>query len=154
MTDKIKKTQDQDVSLLELLKQKRLEDNIAFDELSSKLKLRVKDLEFIEEAQCEEIAQHPHLSGLIRSYANFLKIDENIVDEGIKTIAFKSNVSNKKYELLNIGENLDLKPNKDQFFNFVFISILLFLIFFILYNFYEDNSRLIDYSGLVIELAK
>lgn len=154
MTENTTTIQDGDVSLFALLHDRRCKKNLSFEEIAASLNVKVKYLQFLEQTNETDVVQYPYLSGLIRLYANFLEIDVHIVNEWMKRHPFQSNVSNKKYRLLNIGENLDLKPDKDQFFNFVFISILLFFIFFMIYNFYEDNGRLIDSSQLVIELAK
>ena len=76
----------------------------------------------------------------------------NNIKEKIKLLSVESNVINTKHNLINIGENLDLKPTKDQFFNFLIISILLFLIFLSLCNFYEGDKKLITTEKLVEEL--
>lgn len=139
---------EKDISLPQILKEKRLELRMEIAEAASYLKIKPKDLEAIENNN----SKHLYILGALRSYAKLLKIDPNIVEEKIKLLSVESNVNNKKHTLINIGENLDLKPTKDQFFNFLLISILLFLIFLSLCNFYEDNSQIITTEKLVEEL--
>lgn len=143
-----------DISLAEILKAKRLELGIKISDAASYLKIRIQDIEAIENGDQDSITKHLYILGAIRSYAKLLKIEPEIVEEKIKFFTVESNVHNKKHKLINIGENLDLKPTRDQFFNFLLISILLFLVFLSLYNFYETNNSLIMMDNLTEELKK
>lgn len=143
-----------EISLAEILKTKRTELGMTISDAASYLKIRVKDLEAIENGNQDSVTKHLYILGAIRSYAKLLQIEQKIVEEKIKFFTVESNVHNKKHKLINIGENLDLKPTKDQFFNFLLISILLFLVFLSLYNFYETNNNMITMDSLVDELKK
>ncbi len=140
-----------EVSLSEIMKEKRLKLGIEIGEAAAYLKMKSRDIEAIENNQ-SLTTQHLYIFGALRAYAKFLKIDPKIVEEKIKLLSVESNVINTKHNLINIGENLDLKPTKDQFFNFLLISILLFLIFLSLCNFYEGDKKLITTEKLVEEL--
>lgn len=141
-------------SIAQLLKEKRLSVGITITEASSYLKIKIRDIEAIENGNFSAITQHTYIPSIVRSYAKLLGIDPKITEEKIKLLSIKSNTDNKKYQLINIGENLDLKPNRDQFFNFLLISILLFLILLSLCNFYENKKDLITSKILVEELTK
>ena len=92
------------------------------------------------------------MPGLIRSYAKFLKIDPKLIEEKIKVLPIASNTENKKHQLLNIGESDQLSPDKNTVFNFLLISILLFLVLLSLYNSFENNDALITNEKLIHEL--
>ena len=143
-----------EISLAEILKTKRIELGIKISDAAFYLKMRIRDLEAIENGTQDLITKHLYILGAIRAYAKFLGIEQKIVEEKIKFFTVESNVLNKKHKLINIGENLDLKPTKDQFFNFLLISILLFLVFLSLYSFYETNNNTITMDNLVEELKK
>ena len=140
-----------EISLPEILKEKRLKLGIEIEDAAFYLKIKPRDIEAIENNQ-NLTTQHLYILGALRAYAKFLKIDPKIVERKIKPLSVESNVTNTKHNLINIGENLDLKPTKDQFFNFLIISILLFLIFLSLCNFYEGDKKLITTEKLVEEL--
>lgn len=140
-----------EISLPEILKEKRLKLGMEIAEAAAYLKIKPRDIEAIESNQ-DLTTKHLYILGALRAYAKFLKIDPKIVEEKIKLLSVESNVTNTKHNLINIGENLDLKPTKDQFFNFLLVSILLFLIFLSLCNFYEGDKKLITTEKLVEEL--
>ncbi|MBU6339741.1 MAG: helix-turn-helix domain-containing protein [Rickettsiales bacterium] len=143
-----------DISLAEILKAKRLELGMEIADAASYLKIRTQDIEAIENDDRASITKHLYILGAIRSYAKLLKIDQKILEEKIKFFTVESNVKNKKHKLINIGENLDLKPTRDQFFNFLLISILLFLVLLSLYNFFETNNNMITMDNLLEEIKK
>lgn len=140
-----------EISLPEILKEKRLKLGMEIVDAAAYLKIKPRDIEAIESNQ-NLTTKHLYILGALRAYAKFLKIDPRVVEEKIKLLSVESNVANTKHNLINIGENLDLKPTKDQFFNFLLISTLLFLVFLSLCNFYEGDKKLITTEKLVEEL--
>lgn len=137
-----------------ILREKRQELKIEISGISTYLKIRQSDVEAIENDEWKKITKHLYIPGLIHSYAKFLKIDLESIEEKIKLLPIESNTNNKKHQLLNIGENIDLTPSRDTFFNFLLISILLFLTLLSLYNFYEDKSSLLNNNDVIEELKK
>ncbi len=137
-----------------LLKEKRLFLKMEISEISSYLKVKNADILAIEEAKLMEVSKHSYALGLIRSYAKLLKIDPKIIEEKIKLLPITSNTSNTEHQLINIGENTDLSPDKDSVFNFLLVSILLLLILFSLFNSYETKSGLIIDQEIVSKLEK
>lgn len=144
----------EELSIGVILKTKRQKLKMELSDVSLYLKVKLRDLEAIENDNFDSITRHLYIIGLIRSYAKFLKIMPNIIEAKIKLLPTKSNVDNKKYQLLNIGENTELTPSKNSFFNFLLISILSFLILLSLYNLSENKSDVISGKKLLQELEK
>ncbi len=138
----------------EMLKKRREQLNMEVGAVSSYLRLKNRDVEAIENGDFASVTKHLYIPGLIRSYAKFLKVNSSVVEEKIKLLPLKSNVENKKYQLINLSGENNLSPNKDSFFNFLLISILLFLILLSLYNSYESRGDLITNQDLVEELKR
>lgn len=141
-----------DNSLGQILREKRQFLKMEVAEISIYLKIKSRDIEAIENDDLKHVAKHLYVPGLIRSYAKFLKIDPKLIEKKIKVLPIASNTENKKHQLLNIGESNQLSPNKDSVFNFLLISILLFLALLLLYNFFQNNNALITNEKLIHEL--
>ena len=142
----------EEISLGQILKAKRQDLKMEIVEVSSYLKIKSNDIDAIESDDLSRVTKHLYIIGLIRSYARFLKIDEKLIEARLKILPVKSNVENKKHQLLNIGENTELTPDKDSFFNFLLISILLFLTLLSIYNSYENKSTLLTAQDLIEKL--
>jgi cytoskeletal protein RodZ len=141
-----------DNSLGQILREKRQFLKIEIVEISAYLKIKSRDITAIENNDLKHITKHLYVPGLIRSYAKFLKIDPKLVEKKIKVLPIASNTENKKHQLLNIGESDQLSPNKDSVFNFLLISILLFLALLLLYNSFQNNDAFITNEKLIHEL--
>jgi len=141
-------------SLGELLRHKRKELNIEIAHIASYLKIKDRDIEAVENEKWDQITQHVYKTGLIRSYAKMLKIDIATIEDKIRNLPFESNTKNQKHRLLNIGEELEITPNRDMFFNFLLISILLFLTLLAIYNASEKKSKLLTSQDLIGEMNR
>lgn len=139
-------------SIGQTLKQKREELDIKTQEAALYLKVKVRDIDAIEKDSLSEITSHLYIPGLVRSYAKFLKFDPQAFEEKAKGLKIKSNVDAKEHRLLNIGENTEISPSKESFFNFSLISLLIFLIFLSIYNSYLAKDSLITNQKLISEL--
>jgi cytoskeleton protein RodZ len=139
-------------SLGQILKERRQSLGIEIIDVGAALRIKVRDVEAIENDDLSGVTKHLYILGLIRAYAKFLKIDQKIIEEKTRVLPIKSNVENKKHQLLNIGENIDLTPDKDSLFNFLLIGVLLFLVLLSLYNSAENKSDLITNETLIHEL--
>lgn len=144
----------EEISIGQIFKHKRQQLKIEPAEAASYLKLKPRDIAAIENDELDKILKHIYVPGLLRSYAKFLKIDQKIIEERIKSLHIASNTSNKKHQLLNIGENIDLTPDKNTLMNFLIASILLFFILLSIYNFSQSDRKLISSETLVEELKK
>ena len=144
----------EEVSVGQILKNKRQKLKIEIEDVAAYLKMKLRDIEALENDDLSSIIKHLYLPGLLRSYARFLKIDQRIIEEKIKLLHIEPNTNNKKHQLLNIGENIDLTPDNNVFVNFLAISVLLFFILLSIYNFSENKSPIINSDNLVEELKK
>ena len=156
MTEEIQKNieveTDSEISLGQIFKAKREFLKIEIADICTALRVKVRDIEAMESNDVSNVSSFLYVPGLIRTYAKFLKIDENIVEEKLKKLSIKSNTDNKKHLLINIGEHLEITPDKNMFFNLTMISILLFLVLLSLYNSFEDRSSVITNQDLILEL--
>ena len=147
-------TESTESSLGKLLHQKRQDLNMEIADIASYLKIKKHDIEAIENEKWNSITNHVYKPGLIRSYAKMLKIDMATIEAKIRELPFESNTKNQKHRLLNIGEEVEITPNRDMFFNFLLISILLFLTLLAIYNASEKKSKLLTNQDLISELEK
>ena len=111
----------EEISLGRVLKEKRQSLKMDIAEVSSYLRIKFNDIDAIESDDLGRVTAHLYVLGLIRAYARFLKIDPKTIEEKIRLLPIKSNVENRKHQLLNIGESNNLTPDKDSFFNFLLI---------------------------------
>ncbi|MSP33702.1 MAG: hypothetical protein EXR06_02220 [Rickettsiales bacterium] len=143
-----------ELSLGQLLSRKRKELNVEISHIASYLKIKARDIEAVEEEKWDKITKHIYKTGLIRSYAKMLKIDIATIEDRIRNLPFESNTKNQKHRLLNIGEELEITPNRDMFFNFLLISILLFLTLLAIYNASEKKSKLLTSQDLISDMNR
>jgi cytoskeletal protein RodZ len=146
--------EDQNLTIGKILQQKRLDLKISVAEAASYLRVKSHDIEAIESDDLKLITKHLYILGLIRSYAKFLKINAETLEQKIKSISIKSNIDNKEHKLINIGEHIDLVPEKDMFFNFLLIATLLFFVLISLIGSYEDNSSFVGSDKIIGEIEK
>lgn len=133
----------------ELLKERRQQSKIKITEVSSYFKVRSSDISAIENDEISKISKHIYISGFIRSYAKFLQIDHSTIESAIKSSSQKTKNNNNKNQFVNFNDEEKLSPDKNIFLNFLLISILLFLLSLVAYNFYQDNSFLINKETII-----
>ena len=144
----------EEASIGQILRDDRQKLKIEANDVATYLKIKLRDIEAIENDDLSKILKHSYTPGVLRSYAKFLKVDSPIIEEKIKLLHIESNTQNKKHQLLNIGENIDLTPDKDSLLNFLIVSTLLFLTLLSIYNFAENKNASISSELLVEELKK
>jgi cytoskeletal protein RodZ len=141
------------LTLGELLRINRENLNIKIEEIANFLKVRTSDIALLENNDIEKIAKNIYIPGLIKSYGKYLKISAKIIDEKIQELSLRSNVEVKKHTLLNIGDNKELSPSKEFFFNSLVISTILFL-FFVIFFSIERKNELINTDKIISEIQK
>ena len=141
------------LTLGELLRINRENLNIKIEEIANFLKVRASDIALLENNDIEKIAKNIYIPGLIKSYGKYLKISTKIIDIKIQELSLRSNVEVKKHTLLNIGDNKELSPNKEFFFNSLVISTILFL-FFVIFFSLERENELINTDNIISEIQK
>lgn len=139
-------------SLGEILRNKREAMRMEIIEVSANLRIKQSDIVAIESDEIAKITSHIYVPGLIRSYAKFLHIEPNIVEEQIARLKIRSNVDVKKHMLMNIGEDDHLSPNKNFLLNAAIATLLMILLLFPLYNHSQNKSDLIKNSDLISQL--
>ncbi len=147
-------TEPTDLKLGELLRRKREELSLEVLDIAKYLKIKPQDVVAIEAEKWHEVTKHLYKTGLIRSYAKMLKIADAVIETKIKALSFESNTKNQKHRLINIGEDLDLTPNRDMFFNFLLISFLLFFVLLAIYNACEKKSLLFTNQDLIMQIEE
>ena len=121
-------------------------------EISKILKVRIIDINFLENNQIENISKNIYIPGFIISYAKILKIEQKLIDQKIQELSFRPNIDNKKHILVNIGEYKDLNPSKEVVMNTFLIFIILFLFTLLYYNYQIKNKLYINHQYLIKEL--
>ena len=142
------------ITLGTIYRQKRLDSGIDIIKASNFLKVRLFDLNAIENDEINKINKNIYAIGLIRSYGKFLKIDEKLIEEKIKELSFRSNIDNKKHILVNIGEHLELTPKKELLYNTSLIAFFLILIIFVISSIYSKKIIIFKTSDILNEIAK
>ena len=141
------------LSLGELLRINRENLDIEIKEIANFLKVRPSDIALLENNDIEKIAKNIYIPGLIKSYGKYLKISAKIIDAKIQELSLRSNVEVKKHTLLNIGDNKELSPSKEFFYNSLVISTILFLFFMIFFSL-ERKNTLINTDNIISEIQK
>ena len=141
-------------SLGSILKNKREEAKFDILEISKILKVRVMDIDFLENNQIEHISKNIYIPGFILSYAKILKIEQKIIEQKIQELSFRPNIDNKKHILVNIGEYKDLNPSKEVIFNSFLVFLILFLSALFYYNYQINGKLYINHQYLIKELSQ
>jgi cytoskeletal protein RodZ len=122
-------------SLGKILQQKRKNLKLGTEEAAAFLNVKDSVIVEIENDKIESLQNRSlYADGLLRAYAKFLRIDEAFISQQVQLLHFRPNTENKNHLLLNVGEGDKLNPTKNEFFKFLLISILLFLITLSIYN--------------------
>ena len=137
-----------------LLRNKREQVKLDILEISKILKVRVIDINFLENNQIENISKNIYIPGFIISYAKILKIEQKLIENKIQELSFRPNIDNKKHILVNIGEYKDLNPNKEVIINSSLIFIILFLSTLFYYNYQIKSKSYINHQYLIKELSQ
>jgi len=154
-----KSTEELDITYIEetlgsLLKNKRIEVKIDIDEISKILKVRVVDINFLENNHIENISKSIYIPGFILSYAKILKLEQKLIEQKIQELSFRPNIDNKKHTLVNIGEYKDLSPKQEISLHSFLIFMVLFLIAIFYYNWHIKSRQYINHQHLIEELKK
>ncbi len=150
MTDDLNNSQEENFT--EFLTKRRQELNLEISEICKILNVKNSEIQALENQNWDFFQKSIYLNGFIYSYLKILKIDEKIINEKIRNLPIPSNVKNTKHKLVNIGENLDLTPDRNIFLNFLILSIILFLLFLGIYNFKEKNTKLFSTQNLIAKI--
>ena len=135
-------------SIGKTLKQKRQELNLDIEFISKKLNIRDEILKNLEEENWHLINKNLYITGLILSYGQILMIDKAIINQQIQDLNIQSNTKNKKHQLVNIGEDPNLTPNKQLFHISIVSGLFLIIISLIFINSTINKENIINYPQL------
>jgi cytoskeletal protein RodZ len=141
------------LSLGDLLRLTREKAEIDIKEIATFLKVRSNDIKLLENNDIEKIAKNIYIPGLIKSYGKYLKINSKIINEKIQELSLRSNIEVKKHTLINLGDDRNLSPSKNLYFNsvFMFVTLLLFLIVFFSL---EHKKEFINTKNIISDIQK
>jgi len=141
------------LSLGDLLRLNRKKAEIDIKEVANFLKVRSNDIKLLENNDIEKIAKNIYIPGLIKSYGKYLKINSKIINEKIQELSLRSNIEVKKHTLINLGNDRNLSPSKNLFFNSVLIFITMFL-FLIIFFSLERKKEIINTENIIFDIQK
>ncbi len=141
------------LTLGELLNQSREKLEIEIKEVANFLKVRPNDIKLLENNDIEKIAKNIYIPGLIKSYGKYLKINNKIINEKIQELSLRSNIEVKKHTLINLGDDRNLSPSKNFFYNSMIAFVVLSL-FFILLFILEHKNELINTKNIISDIQK
>ena len=141
------------LTLGDLLRLTREKAEIDIKEIANFLKVRSNDIKLLENNDIEKIAKNIYIPGLIKSYGKYLKINSKIINEKIQELSLRSNIEVKKHTLINLGDDRNLSPSKNLYFNSVvmFVTLLLFLIIFFSL---EHKKEIINTKNIISDIQK
>ena len=141
------------LTLGDLLRLSREKTEIDIKEIATFLKVRSSDIKLLENNDIEKIAKNIYIPGLIKSYGKYLKINSKIINEKIQELSLRSNIEVKKHTLINLGDDRNLSPSKNLYFNSVvmFVTLLLFLIIFFSL---EHKKEIINTKNIISDIQK
>ncbi len=145
--DKIKKK-----TIGKIFQRERRKLKLDLDSVSKKLNLKKDIIKALEEENWHLINKNLYLTGLILSYGKILMIDQKTLEQEIQELNIQSNTQNKKHQLVNIGEENDLMPDKNLFHMSIIASSFLILVSLIFFNVNMSKEHVVDYPKLYKDL--
>lgn len=139
--------EDNKINIGQQLKYNREKSNIEIVEICNRLNVKMQDVTAIENEDWDFLKSKSYALNLIISYSRLLKIDEKLLTEEIKKLPINVDIKNSSHKLVNIGENLDLTPEKKDFVRFLTYSILLFIVFLVIFNI--NNIKKLNHQTLI-----
>lgn len=142
----------QDQSIGSILKEIRIKKGLDISEISSFLKIKLRDLIYIENNDLEKLNNSPYQVSVVRAYAKLLKIDEKFIDNKINQLKVKSCVESKNHQLINIGTYSKLSPPDNYYIIFSFLSLIFSLFFLLILNLNYNQKTIIESKKIIYEL--
>jgi cytoskeletal protein RodZ len=134
-----------------MLSSRRESLSMPINAISNSLKIKIRDLEAIEQGRLASDNISFYKPGVIRAYAKFLKIDEQIIEQEIKNCCqYLDLIKYNQHKLINIGEVDNLNPSKSDIINSFWLSFIIFFFLLIFYNLQETMISNVS-SQVIIE---
>jgi cytoskeletal protein RodZ len=128
----------------EILKTKREELKITVEEVSRNLKVKTRDIIALEQNSPSIINSHLYLAGFVKSYAKMLKIKDEVIEEHLKNLTNSCNTQNKKHQLVNLDDEENKSPSRDDLVNAILIFTMIYLLLISFSQFKTQNLAITD----------
>ena len=138
----------QDLTIGTILKNARTKGKIKILDVVKSLKVKEQDIIDLENDKIYDRKSSFYTHGLIRSYGNFLKIDNQIITEKVNALKDK-NAKLGKYKLINIDKDNKYLPSQKYVTYAILFLIIIYLISFCDFGIDRDVD-----SDFIIERIK
>ncbi|MFT6219499.1 MAG: cytoskeletal protein RodZ [Rickettsiales bacterium] len=128
----------------EKLKNRRESLEISVEKISGYLKIKEDYVLLLEKNDIETLSRKIYLTGFVRSYCSFLKIDDETIDQYLLIIAG----GYSKNHLLNLDYQEKQNPNRKYLVN---SSIILITLYLVLMIFGMIDYHEFDLTKIIIE---
>lgn len=132
------KSQQDEITIGELLRQKRQDLGLSKIFIAMQINLKEKDISAIEDNKFDKISPNLYLNGVILQYAKILKINKKLVASKIKNL---NNIKKKSSRSsLDIDAPKIHSPSIQALFGSIICTIILMLII-LFYNHFEIKKQ-------------
>lgn len=142
------------ISIGQILRQKRLEQGLEISEISKQLKVKHSDIEAIESNDIEGVRKHLYLLGLLYSYGEIVGVSKRTIKERTKLLPVKIDKVKVKAKLVSDFSDKELSPNGEMALNFLLIFILVFIATLLIKNSYQSPKNLITNERLIEQMKQ
>jgi cytoskeleton protein RodZ len=126
--------------IADLLKKVREQNGLTIAEVSDHIKIRGEHLNFIENDQFTKLPGKVYAVGFVRTYANYLGLDENFIVEKMRVLP-------EFTEALAIIKSPKIERNSNGVpLSVVMFSGFLLVLFFIVFSYFSDSRKTIQES--------
>lgn len=125
------------IGIGEKLRKARLEKGITYDDVVKDTKIRARYLQALEEEEWDVFPGKVYLKGFLRTYSNYLGLNDAEFIEQIKEIA------TKEPEIINIPQRIEMpgRPRRKMGIVYGVIAVLLLLVFQYTYTHYLSKPN-------------
>lgn len=116
--------QNEHIDIGKIFKSRRESLKITIEEVSQNLKVKNRDIVFLEQSNTKLITYNLYLPGLIKSYGKMLGIKDDALEEYLKNISF----NNKNIQITNLGIEQNKNPSRDDLINAMLIFLMIYLL--------------------------
>ncbi|MFT6105940.1 MAG: cytoskeletal protein RodZ [Rickettsiales bacterium] len=129
----------------EKLRNRRESMQVSIEEISNHLKIKKDYVIFLEKNDIDSLSNKIYLTGFVRGYCSFLKIENEDINQYLKDILGGGYSRN---HLINLDYKENQNPSRKYFFNSAIALIVLYLLLMIFEAF---NSNNFDLTNLIIQ---
>jgi len=138
-------------SLGSYIKNARKKSKIKIPDAAQHLKVKITDIEALENDKFSQVSNNLYVVGFINSYMNFLGISKADLISEFGANVYES-IRNNNFNNIVAKKEIKLSPGKETFFNFLLISLLMFLLFYFINKNHIKNKSEIFNRVLINEI--